>query len=467
MSSSSNNMSVVVPITNKNGEGKTVDNYTMKKRMSIKLKETLTPVASVNKLHTNDATERCIDYLYYALEKVEKKGERAYKDEAVNQCLDDLETSVSVHKHGKNPNDQSIWYKIPFVNMFFDMFFDSVPTQDELTSLLEQIGVLSALLLTVAMAIPMSFDFGELEDARLRFKNTTGYKDSLGKGGFKHAYTELIQNTAIASYSFAISVTLTVFIYASSSSGIETNFEDPTNEKRIKEGEKKETLHTLIRQLHGKSITDNVNVERFHELLEILLKDAKNDNKPRRASIELRKIWWSKMRYVVLLCTLCALLGCMTLTIAYNRLTYFKFIDYYVEEKQKPFSIATPGSSFSFFRTLGFGAAAALVFSLMLISYTKYCMSMWVVSQYKVLKTADWKYYNNLCVILKKQYGMDNGPYDETTNELFKKELRTYKEEMMKEIETHYNGIDNAVAKVKRASSKRIRNGLTALHLTG
>ena len=173
------------------------------------------------------------------------------------------------------------------------------------------------------------------------------------------------------------------------------------------------------------------------------------------------------MRYVVLLCTLCALLGCMTLTIAYNRLTYFKFIDYYVEEKQKPFSIATPGSSFSFFRTLGFGAAAALVFSLMLISYTKYCMSMWVVSQYKVLKTADWKYYNNLCVILKKQYGMDNGPYDETTNELFKKELRTYKEEMMKEIETHYNGIDNAVAKVKRASSKRIRNGLTALHLTG
>ena len=61
MSSSSNNMSVVVPITNKNGEGKTVDNNTMKKRMSIKLKETLTPVASVNKLHTNDATERCID----------------------------------------------------------------------------------------------------------------------------------------------------------------------------------------------------------------------------------------------------------------------------------------------------------------------------------------------------------------------------------------------------------------------
>ena len=62
-------------------------------------------------------------------------------------------------------------YQIPVVNIFFDLLFDdSPPSNEQLKDMLNTFGLLAALLLTVAMSIPASFDYDELDDALERFE---------------------------------------------------------------------------------------------------------------------------------------------------------------------------------------------------------------------------------------------------------------------------------------------------------
>ena len=347
----------------------------------------------------NKATEKCLE----AVTKTAKLGlkrfenlDDALQDEdttyfkdfgkAMAKNMKELTASVNFHKGLGSEKKQSPLYKIPFINMFYDMFFDSVPTQDELTNLLEQIGVLSALLLTVAMAIPMSISFEEIYAARERF-SITPYNASVP---FEQAYRELFQCTAIATYSFAIAVTLTVMIYASSASGLETNFGDPDD----------------------------------------------NENSQRDFGRELRRIWWTKMRYVVLLCTLSSLIGCASLTIAYNRLCYFKFIDFFVEKEKKAFGIMTPDSSFSFFRTFGFVCAVMLISSLALISYTKFEMSNWVQVEHEKLRGVSLKMYIQLLKDLKTLWKpLQPEKKEENDQDGFCKDARKLKDFCEKAIE--------------------------------
>ncbi len=341
--------------------------------------------------------------------------------------MNDLKTSIDLHKAAEadskeHANYQSMWYKVPFANMFFDMFFDSVPTEGELTSLLEQIGVLSALLLTVAMAIPMSISFDELTDARERF-SIAPYNASVS---FESSYKELFQGTAIATYSFAIAVTLTVMIYASSASGLETNFGDP--------------------------------------------KDPENPTNV--VSKKLRKLWWNKMRYVVLLCTLSSLAGCASLTIAYNRLCYFKFLDYFVEKEKKAFGIMTPNSTFSFFRTLGFGAMVMLAGSLALISYTKFKMSNWVQLEYEKLGKHSLRQYLNLYGELEVKYNRtlpnETDPSENKYGEPIEKSIETFCEKTNKLIKDEWKEqkfVENFTKRIKtrKASVARAATRLRSL----
>jgi hypothetical protein len=416
-------------------------------------------------IKTNKVTEKYLDELVKTnidmiklfescqLENTNKDENRTKKNEdketaksiAIGQFhidmakhMNDLKTSIDLHKAAEadskeHANYQSMWYKVPFANMFFDMFFDSVPTEGELTSLLEQIGVLSALLLTVAMAIPMSISFDELTDARERF-SIAPYNASVS---FERSYKELFQGTAIATYSFAIAVTLTVMIYASSASGLETNFGDP--------------------------------------------KDPENPTNV--VSKKLRKLWWNKMRYVVLLCTLSSLAGCASLTIAYNRLCYFKFLDYFVEKEKKAFGIMTPNSTFSFFRTLGFGAMVMLAGSLALISYTKFEMSNWVQVEYEKLGKHSLRQYLNLYGELEVKYNRTlpnktdpsknkNGEpieksieksietFCEKTNTLIEDEWKKQKfvENFTKRIRTRKASVVRAATRLRRLSTLKAKN---------
>mmetsp|Transcript_11691 Transcript_11691/g.30464 ORF Transcript_11691/g.30464 Transcript_11691/m.30464 type:complete len:348 (+) Transcript_11691:27-1070(+) len=68
------------------------------------------------------------------------------------------------------PPSTAILHRVPIVNVFYDLLFDDVPPQmDAVKSTLDTIALLAALFLTIAMAIPASVDFDEVNAARARF----------------------------------------------------------------------------------------------------------------------------------------------------------------------------------------------------------------------------------------------------------------------------------------------------------
>ena len=62
------------------------------------------------------------------------------------------------------------WYeKIPVVNLVYEVLFDEAPTFGALDKTLNLFGLVDALLLTIVMAIPMSFDYEELVELNERY----------------------------------------------------------------------------------------------------------------------------------------------------------------------------------------------------------------------------------------------------------------------------------------------------------
>jgi hypothetical protein len=60
--------------------------------------------------------------------------------------------------------------RFPGINIFYDMLFDDTPpNKDSIREALNTIGLLSALTLTVALAIPTAVDYGEMMDTVARF----------------------------------------------------------------------------------------------------------------------------------------------------------------------------------------------------------------------------------------------------------------------------------------------------------
>merc|ERR1712070_857634 len=92
-----------------------------------------------------------------------------------DEITEDLSTSREQLSEQNLTECQKWCYRIPFVNILYDLLFDNYPpSPDAVKSLLETLGLLSALLLTVAMAVPGSTTYDELLAAQARMDAQNG-----------------------------------------------------------------------------------------------------------------------------------------------------------------------------------------------------------------------------------------------------------------------------------------------------
>ena len=85
-------------------------------------------------------------------------------------------------------SESRCFYHFPVINIFYDMFMDEPPPSAALKEMLNLEGLLAALLFSTGIAVPANFEYGELEEARIRLNsepyNTTSVyiEDGLGDG---------------------------------------------------------------------------------------------------------------------------------------------------------------------------------------------------------------------------------------------------------------------------------------------
>ena len=84
------------------------------------------------------------------------------------------------------------WFYIPGINLFYTSIFEDPPSVLDLDRMLSHLSLLAALMLTIAMSLPMEFDIGEFEAARERF-STTQYRNY---DTFESLYIEAMGYTA-------------------------------------------------------------------------------------------------------------------------------------------------------------------------------------------------------------------------------------------------------------------------------
>lgn len=100
---------------------------------------------------------------------------------------------------------------IPFVNVFYDFFFDEAPTVETMKETLNLIGVMGALIFTVVIAIPLSFDYETYEAMVERWKIGGVYGNCWVDGYFEMEYFVLVTSISIA-FAFT-TVVLVIFVY--------------------------------------------------------------------------------------------------------------------------------------------------------------------------------------------------------------------------------------------------------------
>ena len=83
-------------------------------------------------------------------------------------------------------------FYIPGINLFYTSIFEDPPSVLDLDRMLSHLSLLAALMLTIAMSLPMEFDIGEFEAARERF-STTQYRNY---DTFESLYIEAMGYTA-------------------------------------------------------------------------------------------------------------------------------------------------------------------------------------------------------------------------------------------------------------------------------
>jgi hypothetical protein len=89
----------------------------------------------------------------------------------ITHPLEQVRVKAAIKNFTPDDIKNSTAYQIPVVNIFFDLLFDdSPPSNEQLKDMLNTFGLLAALLLTVAISIPASFDYDELDDALERFE---------------------------------------------------------------------------------------------------------------------------------------------------------------------------------------------------------------------------------------------------------------------------------------------------------
>lgn len=77
---------------------------------------------------------------------------------------DDIEDILSYDEDSSQKSRKSIWwYGVPLVNIVYDVLFDEAPTIDTIKDFLNMFGLMGALVFTVAVTLPLSFDYEVFE----------------------------------------------------------------------------------------------------------------------------------------------------------------------------------------------------------------------------------------------------------------------------------------------------------------
>lgn len=100
---------------------------------------------------------------------------------------------------------------IPLVNVFYDFFFDEAPTVETMKETLNLIGVMGALIFTVVIAVPLSFDYDTYEAMLERWAVGGVYGNCWVDGYFEMEYFVLVTSISIA-FAFT-TVVLVIFVY--------------------------------------------------------------------------------------------------------------------------------------------------------------------------------------------------------------------------------------------------------------
>ena len=101
-------------------------------------------------------------------------------------------------------------FYIPGINLFYTSIFEDPPSVLDLDRMLSHLSLLAALMLTIAMSLPMEFDFGEFEAARERF-STTQYRNY---DTFESLYIEAMGYTTAAASVLGAAVSIIVVFSA-------------------------------------------------------------------------------------------------------------------------------------------------------------------------------------------------------------------------------------------------------------
>lgn len=190
---------------------------------------------------------------------------------------------------------KSFWYRVPVYGILHEAFFDETPPAvADLKDVLNIVGLLGALLLSVAMSVPGSLSYDELHDTFERFD---AYPYNSWDGNGRIPIQELMSMTTASVHCLANSVVVVVLIL-------------------------------LILPFSNDYISTD---ERY-------------------------MIWWGYVRWVVLWGLANLVAGSLCSFIAWNMLMKLKFPDYRIEDGDTDITVWDPtgdSSSLNFYRQMG------------------------------------------------------------------------------------------------------------------
>lgn len=227
------------------------------------------------------------------------------------------------------PPSSAIVHRIPIVNVFFDLLFDEMPPKlDSVKSTLDTIALLSALFLTIAMAIPASVDYDELMAARARF-DAAPYNAWASGSDLVEAFALY---SALSTYMLGSSLIATVV-----------------------------TLVSLI-----------------------VTQDDVSDR------VEVRQRFWIFARWGALWAILALVLGVVACFFAFNRLIFVKIPDIAVERAGAA-GLQSPSSVISGFRTLAYASLlGTLISTFMLMGLGKGHAIAYLLEEARAPRPARW-----------------------------------------------------------------------------
>ncbi len=281
---------------------------------------------------------------------------------------DDFDRSTNNSKFQKMV--KTYGYKLPILNLLYDAFLDEVPSHEEVKDSLETLGILSALTMTCAFSIPLSFSFEEFKDLQDRNFSVIGLQTLGGNSVYEVSdlLSDLSKYTAASVQLLSFSVFIIVLLLAFSTAGIETNFEKVMMEKAelIEKGDELKIMTDVSSKIKFYTKREASKKRTLRDMSEKFIK---------REARELRRIWWGYAKYIISFATISTVAGTICLCIAFNRACYVKFLDKNVDAEGKVKIFDFSGiSPYSTFRSFAYVTVFVTVSLILVLSCAKRSM---------------------------------------------------------------------------------------------